>query len=154
MATVTKQEIVHYLKKLEDIYQTVDAKSLKKEIDRLREMINSLTSVDQDEKTTTSKGKKGNGFRKNLRLLLDKNYTALTGTKLNYEQMGGFRDVIEFFETYREEDILKHATALDLKLLYTILTGEHRELKGKKDELIQTIKRNIRARKRGEAFRK
>ncbi|MFN7253183.1 MAG: hypothetical protein ACK4M9_20780 [Anaerobacillus sp.] len=46
------------------------------------------------------------------------------------------------------------ATAIDLKLLYSLLTGDEKEIKGTKNDIYEAIFRNIRARRRGEAFMK
>lgn len=145
------QEIIFYLEKVRAMYQTIDDTTLKKDIQKIGELIAQLRG---ESSTPQLVKKKENSYRESLLLLLDKKYELLKGTRVNFEQVLSSEDVVAFFEFHSEKDILAHTTALDLKLLYTVLTGEHRELKGKKEELLQTIKRNIRARKRGEAFSK
>ncbi|MBM6619641.1 hypothetical protein [Bacillus suaedaesalsae] len=152
MAQVGKNEIIHYLEKLKSMYVAIDENALRKDIRKIEEIIRSLHGKVESNPIKKQVRKKENTFRESLALLNERKYNDLKGTKVNFEHVRSSEDVITFFEIHSETHILSHTTALDLKLIYTILTGEHREIKGKKEELLQTVKRNIRARKRGEAF--
>ncbi|KAA0549886.1 hypothetical protein FZW96_00620 [Bacillus sp. BGMRC 2118] len=154
MDKVENKKIIHYLMKLKQLYGAIDEITLRKDIQQIEEIILTLQGIAKEAHPTKTKRNKENTFSKTLVLLNEKNFHQLKGTKINFKHVASKEDVITFFEIHSDEHILRHTTALDLKLVYTILTEEVRELKGKKEELLQTIKRNIYARKRGEAFSK
>ncbi|MFZ3588862.1 hypothetical protein ACOI1C_06165 [Bacillus sp. DJP31] len=116
--------------------------------------INNSATGQVKTKTKGQVEKKANPLQHSLNLLVDKDFDALKGTRINYREVTNSEDVIEFLETHSDTAVLKYTTVLDLKLLFYILTGERMELKGKKEDMLLDIKRNIRARKRGEAFTK
>jgi hypothetical protein len=154
MAQINNEVIALYLEKLRRIYLSIDDTRLKKDVDLISEIITSLTSVKSNSEPRKKKKKTEGQFEKSLAQLSIKNFDALKGTKINYCEVTTSQDVIDFLESHTDSSVLKHTTALDLKLLYYILTNEKIELKGKKEDLLKSIKRNIRARRRGEAFTK
>ena len=146
-------EIIQYLTRLKKIYETIDQKPLKKEITNLEKIIASLL---ENENSTEPKVKaaKKNSFKENYQLIKDKNLAAMTGTKLDYTCFSCNDDVVNFIEKNDQAKLLRKTTALDLKLLYSLLTDNPTEIKGTKNDIYEAMKRNVRARKRGEAFMK
>ncbi|WP_456275104.1 hypothetical protein [Bacillus sp. AK128] len=179
MAKITFGHISSYIEKLRSIYQSIDEGLFKNEIIELNKTIELLNSIqkgsllptdlvkEQDhqqkpklagkprENTKEKSNIKLNKFDQGLKLLSQGKYNELKGTKLNYEEITKEEDVVQFLEETTDSQVLNHATAIDLKLLYCILTGETVEIKGKnKKALLQTIKLNIHAARRGAAFTK
>jgi hypothetical protein len=166
MDQVTFGDIADYLERLKTIYLSIGESKFKKELVDLNEAIEIVRSLQHSttvpiqqslptSETSSSKKKtrKPNSFEQSLVLLFEKKYDELKGTKINYKQVNTSVDVIEFLEIHTDSQILKNTTALDLKLLYCIMTEAKTELKDKnKEGLLKSIKRNIRAGKRGEAF--
>ncbi|WP_246943283.1 hypothetical protein [Bacillus pinisoli] len=173
MAKITFGQISKYLETLRTIYSTIDEGKLKKELNELNQVIDLLNSLDkgtvlpleiQNKHTTqyevsekaknTNKGlsSKNSVLHKTYTLFCEQKFDQLKGTKLNYEAITTEHDVIQFLNEYLDAQVLKHTTALDLKLLYCIISGEFKEISGKKQDLLHTIKQHIRAAKRGEAF--
>jgi hypothetical protein len=168
MDQVTTDVIATYLEKLKTIYLSIDKSKFKKElleldeaIERVRSMPHSTTGPTQQNlpaaatssSSSKKKTRKPNAFDHNLILLQEEKYDELKGTKINYKEVTTSVDVIEFLQVHTDAQILKNTTALDLKLLYCIMIDEETELKDKnKEGLLKSIKRNIRAGKRGEAF--
>ena len=146
-------EIIQYLTRLKKIYETIDQKPLKKEITNLEKII---ASLQENENTTEPKVKaaKKNSFKENYQLLNDKNLAAMTGTKLDYTGFSCNDDVVNFIEKNDQAKLLRKTTALDMKLLYSLLTDNPTEIKGTKNDIYEAMKRNVRARKRGESFMK
>ncbi len=142
------KEIVDYLKHLVKIYKAMDAKHFENDIANIERII---SDIGVPVKTTEKKAKK-KSFREIYQFLLEKEYHLLTGTKLNYQVFGVSNDIIKFIETNSKADVIKETTALDLKLLYSLLTNDPTEIKGTKSDLYEAIKRNVRAKRRGEAF--
>ncbi|QOY35184.1 hypothetical protein AWH56_021165 [Anaerobacillus isosaccharinicus] len=148
-------EIVIYLTKLKKIYLSIDPKVMGKEIVKLDRLLNELKNpVEISSPKPVSKKQTKNTFMENYQILLKKDYKNLTGIKLNYESFTNSENIVAYIETKPKESVIKEATALDLKLLYSLLTGDEKEIKGKKNDLYEAIYRNIRARRRGEAFMK
>ncbi|MFC0470920.1 hypothetical protein ACFFHM_10535 [Halalkalibacter kiskunsagensis] len=145
-------QIVDYLIHLKSIYLAIDEKVLRNDITQLDKLIKTLQETSGGKSTTPPQQKK-KVFSESLKILLEKNYDRLKGTKLDYYQLTNQDEVECFIETHAKTKILKDATALDLKLLYSLLTEDPNEIKGTKSDVFEAIKRNIRARKRGEAFK-
>jgi hypothetical protein len=172
MAKITFEQISGYLEKLRNIYTTIDEGKFKKDIKELDEVINLFNSLQSGavvplEPTGDTNSRKAlvsnqkvkkpierlNKFDQAVRLLAEEKYEDLNGTKLNYQEITNDAHVIQLLEELTDAQVLKHTTVLDLKLLYSILTRDKKEIKAKKkEELLQTIKQNIRAARRGEAF--
>ena len=148
----TSKEIINYLNRLKNIYLLIDEKLLVKDITKLNEIMKDLEKVNEKTKTTSNQKKKS--FQDYYQLLLQRNFFALNGTKLNYQEFLCQENIVKYVENNSKTKILKDTTALDLKLLYSLLTEDPTEVKGNKSEVFDAIKRNIRARKRGEAFMK
>ncbi|MCA1031202.1 hypothetical protein LCL95_09220 [Bacillus timonensis] len=163
-------EIAQHLNQLKNIYVSIGESKFQKELTRLVELIEFVqqregekqldspkkkapTALKEKKKQTASKAKKS-AFEFAVNTIQAKSYKELKGTKLNYEEVNTSEDVIAFVMNYEDKALLKMTTVLDLKLLYWKLTGDEKELKQKKEHLLQTIRRNIRARNRGEAFAK
>jgi hypothetical protein len=175
MAKITFQQISGHLEKLRNIYKTINEDKFKQDIKELDQAIELYSSLQygatipidpiSSEKTEEPPKKQRkinhnhpgqkNKFEHAIQLLSEQKYNELTGTKLNYQAITNEEDAIQLLNELTDSQVLKHTTALDLKLLYCILTGESKELKAKKkEEILNTIKQNIRATKRGEAFTK
>jgi hypothetical protein len=145
-------EIADYLKRLKQIYVAVDEKLFRNDIVALEKIIDSIQEKPRETISNPKTQKKT--FSDSYHSVIQKNYQDLRGTKLNYEKFTTEDDVVCYFEQNVKTKILKNTTALDLKLLYSLLTGNPIEIKGNKNDLYEIIKRNVRARKRGEAFMK
>ncbi|MFZ3589970.1 hypothetical protein ACOI1C_11990 [Bacillus sp. DJP31] len=161
MTKVTFSDVSKYLEQLRSIYLSIDESKFRKELLELTnaiKLVNSLDNLNGNEplvcKETRKKVKKVTSFEHAIGLLLEKKSIEIKGTKMNYTKISTSEEVLEFLEGFQDSEIVKKTTALDLKLLYCLLTGEQTELKGKKEDLLKSIRRNIRARKRGEAFSK
>ncbi|MBM7662125.1 hypothetical protein JOC85_002932 [Bacillus mesophilus] len=174
MAKITFEQISSYLEKLRDIYISIDEGKFNKDLKELNQAISLLNSIQNGTidplGSTETKGKthkeeidknlmiskptmKLNKFEEAVHLLAQEKYEDLKGTKLNYREITNESDVIQLVEELTDSQVLRHTTTLDLKLLYCILTQDKKEIKAKKKEdLLQTIKQNIRAVRRGEAF--
>ncbi|WP_110113040.1 hypothetical protein [Bacillus sp. CGMCC 1.16541] len=156
-------ELAKQLTVLKDVYASVGKAKHKREVAQLAKVIEQLISApdqplelllksERMELKTTNKRSQKLTFEQNLEHLLRKQYNQLQGTKIKYEDMNTREEVLVFFE-YTDAAILKQTTMMDLKLLYSMLTGEKSELKGKKKEdLVRKIRLNIHASRRGEAF--
>ncbi|WP_096199570.1 hypothetical protein [Bacillus sp. FJAT-45350] len=144
------QEIVDYLNRLKNIYQTINKPSLSKDIKRIEKLIDSLDAS----KEKSVKNFQKPTFKENYESLINKKYVDMTGVKLDYKNFNSVEAVIEFIKDVSQSKLLRETTAVDLKLLYCILTNSSTEMKGTKNEIYEAIKRNVRARKRGEAFKK
>lgn len=143
-------QIVEYLTRLKNIYLTIDEKLFQREIKSLEKIIKDLHETKQI--TTPLTRQKKNSFKANQTFLIERNYSELSGTKLNYEEFLNEDAIVTYFDKNSKTKILKELTVLDLKLLYSLLTEDPNEIKGTKAEVFDAIKRNIRARKRGAAF--
>ncbi|MBM7703513.1 hypothetical protein [Metabacillus iocasae] len=161
---MTTYELAKHLMVLKDVYSSVGKTKHKRDIAHISKMVDQLTSmVDQPldsllkranvEAMTTKAELKKNSFERSLEYLLNKQYDQLKGTKVKYADLHTCEEVTAFFNNHTDTAILKKTTMLDLKLLYSLLTDEKNELKGKKkDDLVKKIRLNIRAGHRGEAF--
>lgn len=149
MKKIENHEVVPYLMKLKEIYKTVGSKDLGNDVKKLERMILFFSSPKKTDETP-----KKRSYKDSLTLILDGNYDQLSGTKLNYSNLSNEVLIIDFIESNSKSKVIKETTALDLKLLYSLLTGDSTDIKGNKNQVYETIKRNIRARKRGEAFTK
>lgn len=167
MSSILVQDIINNLVKLENIMSELDKEKMSNDIKSIDKMIKSLSkysnvSIKEIEKALTAnmhsedikENKKKGSFKDNLKLLEEKRFMDIQGIKLNYENFKNNIDVVNYFDKYKKEDILKTTTVLDLKLLYCILTGRSEEIKGKKESIYEDIKNNIKAKKRGEAFKR
>lgn len=166
MSNILIRNIIDKLLKLKVIMSTLDKDKMSddiKSIDKIIKDINKCTfSLTKNvEKTPENvplkeKSKKGKStsFSSALLLLGEQRFDEIKGIKLNYNSFRNDFDVIEYFYSIRKENILKDTTILDLKLLYYILTNNNEEIKGKKDDLFETIINNIKAKKRAIAFNK
>jgi len=135
-----------------NIYLSIDPKALAKDITKIKNIIESLQ--DSKERAVPKVSAKKSSFIDNYQLLIDKNFRTMTGTKINYEIFTSHEEVVNYVDKSDKIKILKEATALDLKLLYSLLTADPTEIKGTKSDVYDSIKRNIRAGRRGEAFMK
>lgn len=145
------QEVAEYLIRLKNIYVSINGKVLAKDITKIEKLINLIQDnyVESAPKTRTKKF-----FKDQYKSLLEKDYSAMTGTKINYELFDSQDDVVNYVDKNAKNKIFREATALDLKLLYSLLTADPTEIKGTKNDVYDAIKRNVRARRRGEAFMK
>lgn len=159
------QNIITQLEKLRNIYEIVQVpKKDVREVNKIIESIQQLgmltnaeltpTKSSSNRKNTMSPHKKSQSFAEVMELLFENKYHDIGGTKIDYKKMTSPEHIVDYFEATTKSKVMKNATALDLKLLYCLLIQEKRELKGNKNEVYSVIKNNIRARKRGEAFRK
>ncbi|WP_010283179.1 hypothetical protein [Bacillus timonensis] len=159
MSKVTYQNVASYLEKLKTIYETLGLpKKEIKEIEKVIEIFQSYGDVLVEEmgiKTSTEK-RSSKRAKPSFSNLVDSlflgNYSELEGTKLNYTKLTTVEKIIGYIEDASKTKVMKDASALDLKLLYCLLTEDKQEIKGTKNEIYEAIKRNIRAKKRGKAF--
>ena len=144
--------IVDYLNRLRNIYLAVDDIVLKQDITKIDHLIKTL---EESKETTTSsqQQKKKKSFSELFNLIAEKKFEELNGVRVDYKNLKNKEEVEHFIEALPKNKILKETTALDLKLLYSLLTGDSSEIKGTKTVIFDAIQRNIRARKRGEAFK-
>ncbi|RXI96476.1 hypothetical protein DS745_22460 [Anaerobacillus alkaliphilus] len=142
------EEVVYYLHQLKNLYSALDTKEFDKDIAKIDQII---STFEVPSKKIEPKSKKRN-FTEMYQLLLAKNFHLLTGTKLNYQVFPNGDDIVHFIEKNSKADVIKETTALDLKLLYSLLTEDPNEIKGTKSHIYEAIKRNVRAGRRGEAF--
>lgn len=148
-------EIVFYLTKLKNIYLSIDPKVMGMEIRHLDRLLDELQTTEENSShKPVSKKHTKNTFIENYKYLAKKDFKRLSGIKLNYEDFTNSEAIVTYIETKPKESVIKEATALDLKLLYSLLTGDVKELKGTKNNMYEAIYRNIRAKRRGEAFMK
>lgn len=160
MSTVTFQKLVVHLEKVKSIYETLHLS--RKEISEIEIAIETFKKygeisidalVTEQQKTGKQATKKGKmSFSNTVDLLFQKKYGELSGTKLTYTELQTPQQVVDYIERSSKTTVMKDSTALDLKLLYCMLTGENLELKGTKNAVYESIKSTIRAKKRGKAF--
>ncbi len=74
--------------------------------------------------------------------------------KLKNIELNNFNEIHEFLQTHTETEVLKMATAKDLKQLYFIASGKIYDSNNTKDRIYSNLCNIIRARKTGEAFNK
>lgn len=144
-------EIIEYLTRLKSIYLVIDENMFRKDVAKLEKIIDSFKETSEKIKFKPKSPKAS--FNEIYQLLLERNFKALSGTKLNYEELTTRDHIESYCEKNSKSKILKETTALDLKLLYSLLAEDPNEIKGNKNEVLDAIKRNVRARKRGEAFK-
>mgnify|MGYP007126067947 CR=1 FL=1 len=159
MSKITYQKVAYHLEKLKTIYETLQLpKKDIKEIENSIEMFHRFGDVMIEEvvgRVNTEKSsskKKKPSFSVMVDSLFQEKYSGLVGTKLNYREFRTPVEIITYIDNTPKTKEMKDTTALDLKLLYCLLTEQKRELKGNKNEVYEAIKRDIRAKKRGKAF--
>lgn len=149
---MVNRDIVVYLTKLKNIYVSIGEKQLEKDILKLEKMIGDLKETQKE--TSPKSNPKKSIFKENYQFLTEKKFQAMSGIKMNYAAFSSSDDVENYFKSSTKEKVLREATLIDLKLLYSLLTNDSNEIKGRKNDIYEAIKRNIRARRRGEAFKK
>lgn len=166
MSDILISDIIDKLLKLKAIMSTLDKDKMSDDIVSIDKIIKDISKynfklTENTEKTLETKpleekSKKGKStsFNNALILLGENRFDEIKGIKLKYNNFKNYSDVMEYFSKNKKENILKATTILDLKILYYILTNNTEELKGKKDDLFETIINNIKAKKRGAAFNK
>ncbi|MEH7386829.1 hypothetical protein V7147_15670 [Bacillus sp. JJ1521] len=156
MSTLTYQKVAVHLEKLKEIYETLQLpKKELREIERAIEIFKQNGDVVVGAALVTksvSNKKTKQSFSEIVDSLFQGNYHDLEGTKLRYHELNSAEQVITYIDFTAKTKILKESSALDLKLLYCLLTEDKQELKGTKNEVYEAIKRNVRAKKRGKAF--
>lgn len=166
MADLLVGDIINNLIKLKNIMYELDKEKMNKKIKDIDEIIRTISKFscisikELDKYLDTNKtnekqekNKKKPSFKDNIKLLEKGQFKDMKGVKLNYEIFKDKTDVIKYFSENEKDSTLKATTVMDLKLLYFILTGRIEEIKGKKEIIYENIKRNIKARKRGKAFK-
>lgn len=159
MTTITYQKVADHLEKLKTIYETLqlpkkDVKEIEKAIEifhRFGDVKVEEASVKANTEERTSKKNKPS-FSEMVDSLFQEKYGGLVGTKLNYTEFRTPVEIIAFIDNTSKTKVMKDTTALDLRLLYCLLTEQKQEVKGTKQEVYEAIKRDIRAKKRGKAF--
>ncbi len=159
MSTLTYQKVADYLEKLKTIYETLQIpKKEIKEVEKIIELFHGYGDILVEEKTGKAKiEKKSNkttkpSFSDIVDSLFEKKYSGLVGTKLHFTKLNTAEQIITYIDATAKTKVMKEATALDLKLLYCLLTEEKQEIKGTKNEVYEAIKRDIRTKRRGKAF--
>ncbi len=155
-------DVVKHLTQLQLIYETLNLS--KKEMKVIEEMVDVFkTYGDKDisdiciEQTHTEKMVKKSkkvSFLETLELIKQKEYEMVKGVKIRINELNTPEKIMSYIEENPPDKVLGDSTVLDLKILYAILTEENREVRGTKKVIYETIKANIRARKRGIAFSK
>ncbi|MEH7238789.1 hypothetical protein [Bacillus sp. JJ1562] len=159
MSTLTYKKVAVHLEKLKTIYETLqlprkDLIEIDKAIDIFH--LHGDVSIEEigiktmSEKPSNNKSKPK--FSDIVDSLFQENYSGLVGTKLNFAEFRSGEMIIAYIDDTSKTKVMKDASAIDLKLLYCLLTEDKLELKGTKDEVYEAIKRDIRAKKRGKAF--
>lgn len=158
MKNLTYNDINNHLQSLQTIYQTLGVTKQKmRELEHAIHVFNEygdtpLLGMKSNSKVVSNKSKKRMSFDESLQMINQKRYQDLEGTKMNYEDMNTSQQIIEYIDQTTKAKVLRETTALDLKLLYSILTGKAEEIKGTKSTVYDDIKGYIRAKKRGVAF--
>jgi hypothetical protein len=159
MTTITYQKVADHLEKLKTIYETLQLpKKEVKEIEKAIEIFDRLGDVTLEDEivkgNTEKRSSKKNkpSFSEMIDSLFQEKYGELVGTKLNYTEFRTPVEIVAFIDNASKTKVMKDTTALDLKLLYCLLTEQKQEVKGTKQEVYEAIKRDIRAKKRGKAF--
>lgn len=166
MSNILIKDIIDKLLKLKAIMSALDKNKMSEDIKSIDKIIEDISkgksalneNIEKslEKKVLKEKNKKGKGtsFNDALKLLGEHKVDDIKGVKLKYNNFKTYSDVIEYFSKNKKVNILKATTVLDLKILYYILTNSTEEIKGKKDDLFETIINNVKAKKRGEAFNK
>lgn len=160
MSTLTYQKVAVHLEKMKSIYETLQLpKKDLKEIEKAIEIFQRHGDISVEEimgtknnAETRSNSKTKPSFSNIVDSLFQGNYRGLAGTKLNYMEFQSVEKIIGYIDATSKTKVMKDASAIDLKLLYCLLTEDNQEIKGTKNEVYEAIKRNIRAKKRGKAF--
>lgn len=157
MKGLTFADINKHLQSLKSIYQALDVpKNKVKELDQAIHLFNEYGDTSVTDaihiKGVPRKSKKKLSFTEVLERIDQGKHEDLEGTKINYETMNSSQHISEFFEQTTKPKVLRETTALDLKLLYSLLTGNPEEIKGTKSKVYDDIKGYVRAKKRGMAF--
>lgn len=148
--------VIRYLTKYNEILKIIDAgcskeiKEIETLVSLLHECIYETSLVIPSWKTERKKV----NFDEVIRLYKCGRINEIKGLKLNYKDFSASKDVIHYFEGHKKEEILKATTLMDLKILFFMLTGDERECKRKKDQIIELILSYVKAQKQGEAFGK
>lgn len=145
-------EIIKYLTKLKNIYSVIDEKHLTKEIKNIQIIIQALETYTSENSSPLTKKLKKPSFQESYECMISRNYEKLVGTKLNYKEFSNPDDVVFFIENNEMKKVIRTTNVLDLKLLYCLLTQQFQEIKGTKQAVYDSLKRIVRARRRGEAF--
>lgn len=170
MSNILIEDIIDKLLKLKLVMNTLDKVKMRddiKDIDKIIEnlkkesfKLNGYVEAKDKESITKNrhthdKGKKSpkTSFNDAVLLLAEQKFDEIKGIKLNYNEFIRDSYIIEYFCNTEKKNILKAVTVLDLKLIYCILTDSDKEIKGKKDDLFEVIINNIKAKKRGNAFK-
>ncbi|MEH7225947.1 hypothetical protein V7112_19215 [Bacillus sp. JJ1566] len=159
MSILTYQKVAVHLEKLKTIYETLQLpKKEIMEIEKTIEIFHRYGDVLVEETGTTANTEKQSNkkpkptFSEIVVSLFQENYDGLVGTKLNYAEFRTVDKIIAYIDDTSRTKVMKDASAIDLKLLYCLLTKDKHELKGTKNEVYEAIRRDIRAKKRGKAF--
>ncbi|MCC3358582.1 hypothetical protein [Bacillus sp. REN16] len=159
MRSLTYQKVACHLEKMKIIYETLQLpKKDVKEIENAIEIFNRHGDIPIEEKGIKTRPEKRSNnktkptFSEIVDSLFNKNYSVLAGTKLNYAEFRSVEKIIHYMDNTSKTKVMKDAAAIDLKLLYCLLTEDKQELKGTKNEIYEAIKRDIRTKKRGKAF--
>ena len=153
MSTSLNKQVIDYLTKLQDVYKSLNSTLLATDIKQIEAIISDLQAINHTEsKVIIRKQTKKPTFAENHTLHIEQQYEALRGVKLDYANFLSEDDVVSFIENTTRTKALRETTALDLKMLYSILTKDPNEIKGTKQQMYEAISRNIRAKKRGKAF--
>ncbi|MEK5443505.1 MULTISPECIES: hypothetical protein [unclassified Fredinandcohnia] len=159
MSTITYQRVADHLEKLKTIYETLQIpKKEIKEVEKIIELFHGYGDISVEEKTGKANiEKKSNkttkpSFSDIVDSLFEEKYSGLVGTKLHFTKLNTVEQIITYIDATAKTKVMKEATALDLKLLYCLLTEEKQEIKGTKNEVYEAIKRDIRTKRRGKAF--
>ncbi|WP_078553921.1 hypothetical protein [Bacillus alkalicellulosilyticus] len=155
MSSATFMDVIEHLQKLKQLYEVLDLPKKKlRSVDNAIETIQQLQNTPVQQVMYAEAQQKITAFDQAVQTIWSQSFEPIKGTKLDYETIQNKEQVISFVESRSKEQLLKEATALDLKLLYCILVQKSYEIKGTKPKLYDSIKANIRARHSGKAFRK
>ncbi|WP_102348606.1 hypothetical protein [Bacillus sp. Marseille-P3661] len=161
MTQLTFNNVVSNLQKYQSILTIINGKKLKSETNDIDRMISILKSYGDLPIDTFNHNEspllvvdKKQSFQEIVELIFNKNFQGIDGIKLNYENFSDIEQIHSYFDQKPKPTIMRETTLLDLKLIYCILTNDKTERKGKKSDVYEAIKSNIRARKRGKAFSK
>jgi hypothetical protein len=171
MKKICGKDIIDNLVKYKEILKVIEGNNLKEQISDIDKIINSIDSISdiclddlqslfkqtQHENkinTRNKSNKAGNkvSFQESINFLENKEFEKIKGIKLDYDNLYNSVDIIKFVEDKSKSMLLKSATALDLKLLYFLLTGNRKAIKKNKEELYNYITSYIKAKKQGQAF--
>lgn len=145
------QLIIKHLEKLVKIYEVLQENE--QEIQEIKKIITILNKTEEKVMVTSMTDKKQSTITDNIQFLENKQYERLHGTKVNYEEINNTEKVMNLIQQTSKTKLLRETTAMDLKLLYFLLSGEKENFKRTKDKMYETIKTLIRAKNRGKAFK-